>query len=72
VACAVVTLDAPAFERYAAQARLAGTGETVPSDPEADELTAKRVRALRHALAEYELPAFSITPGRALGEILVR
>jgi uncharacterized protein (DUF58 family) len=72
VACAVVTLDAPAFERYAAQARLAGTGETVPTDPEADELAAKRVRALRHALAEYELPAYTVTPGRALGEILAR
>jgi len=32
----------------------------------------KRVRALRHALAEYELRSYSITPGKALGEVLAR
>ena len=32
----------------------------------------KRARALRHALAEYELPAFTIVPGRPLGEVLAR
>ena len=32
----------------------------------------KRARALRHALAEYELTAYTITPGRPLGEILAR
>ena len=41
-------------------------------DPEADELAAKRARALRHALAEYELRSYVITPGRPLGEILAR
>ena len=34
------------------------------------EAAAKRVRALRHALAEYELPYHVVTPDRALGEIL--
>jgi hypothetical protein len=29
------------------------------------------MRALRHALAEYELPSYLITPGRPLGEVLV-
>jgi hypothetical protein len=47
-------------------------GETVAPDTEADELTAKRMRALRHALAEYELRSYSIVPGRELGEILAR
>ena len=42
------------------------------SDVEADELAAKRARALRHALAEYELKSFVVTPGRPLGEILAR
>ena len=32
----------------------------------------KRARALRHALAEYELPFYVVTPGRPLGEILAR
>jgi DNA primase len=44
----------------------------VEPDPEADELAAKRARALRHALAEYELKSFVVTPGRPLGEILAR
>ena len=41
-------------------------------DPAADELAAKRARALRHALAEYELRSYVVTPGRPLGEILAR
>ena len=58
---------------------LARTGQTKAPDlsytrsiPEALELASKRARALRHALAEYELRSFVITPGRALGEILAR
>jgi uncharacterized protein (DUF58 family) len=73
VACAVVTLDAAAYDRHAAEERAAKTG--VPPDapdPVAADLVAKRKRALRHALAEYELPAFHVTPGRPLGEILAR
>jgi uncharacterized protein (DUF58 family) len=72
VACVVVMLDAAAYERHAQEIRAAATGETVEADPEADELAAKRARALRHALAEYELKSFVITPGRPLGEILAR
>jgi len=72
VACVVVTLDTAAYDRVAAAARAAETGDTIDPDVEADEHAAKRSRALRHALAEYELPAFHITPGRPLGEILAR
>jgi hypothetical protein len=72
VACVVVTLDAAAFEKAAAQARASSTGETVRSDPDAEELAAKRARALRHALAEYELRSYIVPPGRALGEVLAR
>jgi uncharacterized protein (DUF58 family) len=72
VACVVVTLDAPAFEHAAAVARAASTGETVSADPEAEALAAKRARALRHALAEYELRSFVIPPGKPLGEVLAR
>jgi len=58
VGCVVVTLDPGAFE---------------PSPVSTEvELAAKRARALRHALAEYELPAYVLTPGRPLGEILAR
>ena len=72
VACVVVTLDAVAYDRLAQETRAATTGETADHDAEADELAAKRARALRHALAEYELRSFVITPGRPLGEILAR
>jgi len=58
VACAVVTLDPAAFEP--------------PADPAEAETAAKRARAIRHALAEYELPAYVLTPGKALGEVLAR
>ena len=55
------------------EARAAETGVPVDApDVVALDLVAKRTRALRHALAEYELPAFHVTPGRPLGEILAR
>ena len=72
VACVVVTLDAAAYERFIKEAQATATGDTAKPDIEADELAAKRTRALRHALAEYELKWFVITPGRPLGEILAR
>jgi hypothetical protein len=65
-----VTLDAGAYARAEAEARAAVTGGSPVIDPEATELAAKRSRALRHALAEYELKAFIITPHRPLGEVL--
>jgi uncharacterized protein (DUF58 family) len=72
VACVVVTLDAAAYDRHEKEVRAASTGDAPTVDPEADELAGKRARALRHALAEYELKSFVITPGRPLGEILAR
>jgi uncharacterized protein (DUF58 family) len=56
VGCVVVTLDPGAFEP--------------PASRTESELAARRARVLRHALAEYELPSFALTPGRPLGEIL--
>jgi hypothetical protein len=70
VSCVVVTLDTAAYAKLDAEVRAAATGVTAPTDPIADEAAAKRARALRHALAEYELRAYTITPGRALGEVL--
>ena len=72
VACVVVTLDAPAFEKAAAVASAASTGETVTDDPEAEAVAAKRARALHHALAEYELLSFVVPPDKPLGEVLAR
>jgi len=71
VSCVVVTLDAEAYRRTEAEMREQSTGESsAPVDPDAMEVMAKRGRALRHALAEYELKVYSITPGRPLGEML--
>jgi uncharacterized protein (DUF58 family) len=63
-----ITLDAAAFARAVPAGEPA---DEAPLDAEVVETRAKRVRALRHALAEYELKSYTITPGRALGEVLV-
>ena len=72
VGSVAVTLDAAAYDRLAAERSRREAGLR-PGEPNADdaETRAKRVRALRHALAEYELPSYVITPGRPLGEVLV-
>ena len=72
VACVVVTFDVGAYDRSHATAAAAASGEQVVVDPAEAEAAAKRARALRHALAEYELPSYVVTPGRPLGEILTR
>ena len=72
VACVVVTVDAPAYERFIPGAHLAPVSWSTGPDRQADDIAAKRARALRHALAEYDLRSYSVTPGRPLGEILVR
>jgi uncharacterized protein (DUF58 family) len=74
VACVVVTVDARAFERYgrAAEAGQTDASDDPTPDPEAEELAAKRWRALQHALAEYELRSHVVIPARPLGELLTR
>jgi len=75
VACVVVTLDAAAYASYTIRSTgvlAPEPGEVQVVDAEAEALAAKRSRALRHALAEYELRSYAVTPGRPLGEILAR
>lgn len=72
VVCVVLALDAAAYERATHPAPAVTVEGGPPQRHEFDEETAKRARALRHALAEYELTVYSITPGRPLGEILTR
>jgi hypothetical protein len=73
IGCVAVTLDAEAYDRHAREleARLNGRPPYEP-DAATRELRAQRVRALRHALAEFELRVFTVLPERPLGEILVR
>jgi uncharacterized protein (DUF58 family) len=71
VACVVVTVDAPAFSQaVAGEAGSASDARPAEVDPAIAETDAKRARALRHALAEYDLKAYTVTPGRPLGEVL--
>jgi uncharacterized protein (DUF58 family) len=70
IASVVVTLDAAAADRLDREDRRR-RGETVAEpSAEAEEQRAQRARALRHALAEYELRVHSISPGQALAECL--
>ncbi len=72
VACVVVTFDVGAYDRAARESTASITGVREVVDPAEAEAAAKRARALRHALAEYELPSYVVTPGRPLAEILTR
>jgi hypothetical protein len=72
VACVVVTFDVGAYDRMARESMASVTGVREVVDPAEAEAAAKRARALRHALAEYELPSYVVTPGRPLAEILTR
>jgi len=68
----VVTVDAAAAERIEWSER-ERTGERVlPRDPAADEQRAQRSRALRHALAEYELRVHQVVPGGPIAEALAK
>jgi hypothetical protein len=53
------------------EARMSGRPAWEP-DAATLEQRAKRVRALRHALAEFELKSYNVVPERPLGEVLVR
>ena len=72
VACVAVLLDAGAFEHHDREerARLAGRPAYQP-DEEVEAARARRSRALRHALAEYEIRTHIVGPARPLGEVLV-
>jgi uncharacterized protein (DUF58 family) len=72
VACVVVSFDVAEFEHHATEEepRL----HRLPSaaaDPAADAARAQRVRALRHALSEFEVKVYTVRPVQPLGEALV-
>ncbi len=66
----VVTVDAAAADELARVERRR-LGEAV-GEPDATttEQRAQRARALRHALAEYELRVYTLAPGRSIAEAL--
>lgn len=72
IGCVAITLEADAYERHAREAEARRLNRVGPEpDPATVDARAKRSRALRHALAEYELRTYTLTPGRPLGEVLV-
>lgn len=72
VACVAITFDVVAYDQAARESAAAVFGPQEAVAPSEAEAVAKHARALRHALAEYELPSYLVTPGRPLGEILTR
>ena len=71
IATVVVTLDAGGRSTASTRGERERAGETVPPlDPLAEEQRAQRTRALRHALAEYELKVHTVSPGQSLAEAL--
>jgi uncharacterized protein (DUF58 family) len=69
VACVVVTLDAAAFGRATGTIPAPSATQPADLDPDGDPVS-KRVRALRHALAEYELRNHVLEPGGHLATAL--
>ena len=65
VACVVVTLDARRTTGASRDAGRPSPGERRRGRPGGRGDAAKRARALRHALAEYELPSYVDHPGPA-------
>ena len=66
----VVTVDAAAAEEQERiERRRLGERVSEP-DPAASEQRAQRARALRHALAEYELKVHALGSGRSIAEVL--
>jgi uncharacterized protein (DUF58 family) len=66
----VVTIDGAAAERLERTERERSGERLMPQDPAVEEQRAQRARALRHALAEYELRVHAVAPGAPLSEAL--
>ena len=70
VGCVAVTIDAEGYDRFGRPGAPDPDDATAAADP-VQEARAKRARALRHALAEFELRVVTVTPARPLGEVLI-
>jgi uncharacterized protein (DUF58 family) len=68
----VVTIDGAASAAIERADRKRHGEHVAAPDPAIEELRAKRSRALRHTLAEYELRVHQVVPGTSLAEALGR
>ena len=66
----VVVLDADAADRHDRAERTRAGERVAEPDPQVVEARAQRGRALRHALAEYELTVHALNPGQSIAETL--
>jgi hypothetical protein len=74
VACVVISLDIPAFERHEHELAADRAGAAAPTSEPAGttEATpaAQQWRALRHALAEFDIPVYPVGPKTPLAKAL--
>ena len=70
VACVVVTMDMPAFERRQLEESRRAAGFLASDAPPAEPTTEPQWRALRHALAEFDIPVYRVGPTEALSQAL--
>jgi uncharacterized protein (DUF58 family) len=71
IACVVITLDIPAFERREIEAAARRVAAPDDAPPSAEPLpSAQQVRALRHALAEFDIRVYQVGPTTPLAEAL--
>lgn len=71
VACVVISLDVPAFERREQEEAARRSGSLASEAPLAEATpTAQQWRALRHALAEFDIAVYRVGPTTPLAEAL--
>ncbi len=71
VACVVISLDIPAFERREQEEAARKAGSLAAETPLAEATaTAQQWRALRHALAEFDIAVYRVGPTQPLAEAL--
>jgi uncharacterized protein (DUF58 family) len=72
VACVVISFDIGAYDRYSRDEELRRRGlPPEPEDPNVESGREQQVRALHHALAEFDIELHTVTPGRPLAGLLV-
>jgi uncharacterized protein (DUF58 family) len=71
VACVVVSFDVGAYDRWTRDEELRRRGlPAEPQDTPAEAARQQQARALRHALAEFDIELHTVVPSRPLGELL--
>ena len=70
VACVAVTMDIPAFERRILEETRRSAGFLASDTPAPESTTEPQWRALRHALAEFDIPVYRVGPAEPLSQVL--